>query len=112
MDYSLLLGVDQERRELVGGIVDTIGSYTFAKTLEYNLKSNAARKPEEVTVVPPAEYQERFVNAMSKYFVACPGKYRSLQTKRHIQTVFTDKWSRPLDDTKIPGDYRQLPSVL
>ncbi|KIY71237.1 hypothetical protein CYLTODRAFT_487452 [Cylindrobasidium torrendii FP15055 ss-10] len=72
MDYSLLLGIDEERREVVGGIVDTIGSYTFAKTLEYNLKSGAARKPEEVTVVPPAEYQERFVNSMKKYFLECP----------------------------------------
>lgn len=73
MDYSLLLGVDNEKGEIVGGIVDTIGSYTFAKTLEYNLKANAARKPEEVTVVPPTEYQERFVTAMGKYFTECPG---------------------------------------
>ncbi|KAF8918924.1 hypothetical protein CPB85DRAFT_1373592 [Mucidula mucida] len=72
MDYSLLLGVDNEKGEIVGGIVDTIGSYTFAKTLEYNLKANAARKPEEVTVVPPTEYQERFVTAMGKYFTECP----------------------------------------
>ncbi|KAF9005762.1 hypothetical protein BDZ89DRAFT_1079975 [Hymenopellis radicata] len=72
MDYSLLLGVDNEKGEIVGGIVDTIGSYTFAKTLEYNLKANAARKPEEVTVVPPTEYQDRFVTAMGKYFTECP----------------------------------------
>ncbi|KAJ3529021.1 hypothetical protein NM688_g7915 [Phlebia brevispora] len=94
MDYSLLVGIDENQKHLVCGLVDTIGSYTFAKTLEYKAKQglNASK---EVTVMPPNEYQERFVNAMDNYFVACP-----------------DKWSRPLDDTKIPGDYRQLPSVL
>ena len=24
----------------------------------------------------------------------------------------SDKWSRPLDDTVVPNDYRKLPSVL
>lgn len=48
------------------------GSYTFAKTLEYKAKQglNAGK---EVTVVPPHEYQERFVGAMDDYFLACPG---------------------------------------
>ena len=49
------------------------GSYTFAKTLEYKAKQNL-QHGKEVTVIPPHEYQERFVNAMDMYFVACPGK--------------------------------------
>lgn len=28
-----------------------------------------------MTVVPPAEYQERFVNALEDYFLACPGAF-------------------------------------
>ncbi|EMD31168.1 hypothetical protein CERSUDRAFT_89288 [Gelatoporia subvermispora B] len=94
MDYSLLLGVNEDKKQIVCGLVDTIGSYTFAKTLEYKAKQglNAGK---EVTVVPPHEYQERFVSAMDEYFLACP-----------------DKWSRPLDGTKIPNDYTELPSVL
>ncbi|KAI1793644.1 hypothetical protein LXA43DRAFT_999787 [Ganoderma leucocontextum] len=94
MDYSLLLGVDEESKEMVCGLVDTIGSYTFAKTLEYKAKQGL-NSSKEVTVVPPNEYQERFVGAMDDYFLACP-----------------DKWTRPLDNTPVPEDYRDLPSVL
>ncbi|KAI8977767.1 hypothetical protein BD414DRAFT_517021 [Trametes punicea] len=94
MDYSLLLGIDDENKQMVCGLVDTIGSYTFAKTLEYKAKQglNAGK---EVTVVPPHEYQERFVSAMDEYFLACP-----------------DKWSKPLDNTIVPSDCKDLPSVL
>ncbi|CAL1702515.1 unnamed protein product [Somion occarium] len=94
MDYSLLLGVCEENKVLACGLVDTIGSYTFAKTLEYKAKQglNSAK---EVTVIPPIEYQHRFVNAMESYFLSSP-----------------DRWTRPLDDTKVPSDYRHLPSVL
>ncbi|KAI0701295.1 hypothetical protein BC835DRAFT_236879 [Cytidiella melzeri] len=94
MDYSLLLGIDEERKQIACGLVDTIGSYTFAKTLEYKAKQNLS-SGKEVTVIPPNEYQERFVNAMDNYFVACP-----------------DKWSKPLDNTKIPSEYQLLPSVI
>ncbi|KAJ6535129.1 hypothetical protein B0H19DRAFT_1271776 [Mycena capillaripes] len=96
MDYSLLLGVDQERKEIACGLVDTIGSYTFAKTLEYKAKQGlTGNSGKEVTVIPPTEYQERFVSALDGYFVACP-----------------DKWSRSMDDTKPINDPGQLPSVL
>ena len=51
-----------------------IGSYTFAKTLEYKAKQGLnSGSGKEVTVVPPNEYQERFVSAMDDYFLACPG---------------------------------------
>ncbi len=88
------------------------GSYTFAKTLEYKAKQGL-NSGKEVTVVPPNEYQERFINAMDDYFVACPGKVHDEICRLKCLTQFSpDKWSRPLDDTKIPGDYQQLPSVL
>ncbi|KAF8213990.1 hypothetical protein K438DRAFT_1660635 [Mycena galopus ATCC 62051] len=95
MDYSLLLGVDQERKQIACGLVDTIGSYTFAKTLEYKAKQGL-NSGKEVTVIPPAEYQDRFVSALEGYFLACP-----------------DKWSRSTDDhTKPINDPGMLPSVL
>ncbi|GBE86058.1 hypothetical protein SCP_0805820 [Sparassis crispa] len=94
MDYSLLVGINEERKQIACGLVDTIGSYTFAKTLEYKAKQGLSAG-KEVTVVPPHEYQERFVSAMNDYFLACP-----------------EKWSRPLDDTKVPSGYQELPSVL
>ena len=52
--------------------LDVSGSYTFAKTLEYKAKQNL-NAGKEVTVVPPHEYQERFVHAMDEYLLACPG---------------------------------------
>ena len=49
-----------------------IGSYTFAKTLEYKAK-HGLNSGKEITVMPPAEYEERFINALEGYFLACPG---------------------------------------
>ncbi|KAJ7052946.1 hypothetical protein C8F01DRAFT_1169335 [Mycena amicta] len=96
MDYSLLLGVDQERKQIACGLVDTIGSYTFAKTLEYKAKQGLnSGSGKEVTVIPPTEYQERFVSALEGYFLPCP-----------------DKWTRATDDSKSIEDPGMLPSVL
>jgi hypothetical protein len=53
--------------------VDTIGSYTFAKTLEYKAKGLSGKEGKNITVVPPHEYQERFVSSLDSYFMACPG---------------------------------------
>lgn len=54
-------------------LIWSAGSYTFAKTLEYKAKQGL-NSGKEVTVVPPHEYQERFVSAMDDYFLACPGE--------------------------------------
>jgi 1-phosphatidylinositol-3-phosphate 5-kinase len=84
------VGVDEERKQIACGLVDTIGtishsfrlffssdvsrsgSYTFAKTLEYKAK-HGLNAGKEVTVMPPAEYHDRFVSALDGYFLACPG---------------------------------------
>ncbi|KDQ21242.1 hypothetical protein BOTBODRAFT_60985 [Botryobasidium botryosum FD-172 SS1] len=92
MDYSLLLGIDEDRHELACGLVDTIGSFTFAKTLESKAKQNIQK---EVTVIPPSEYQDRFVRAIDQYFLSCP-----------------DKWSRPSLSSPDSANPLDLPSVL
>ena len=75
----LLLGIDVEGKHITCGLVDTIGksdafdenvvvierlkgSYTLAKTLEYKAK-HSLHSTKDVTVIPPAEFEERFVNA-------------------------------------------------
>lgn len=88
----MLLGVDEEKKQIACGLVDTIGipnsitrtrpeliflilsgSYTFAKTLEYKAKQGL-QSGKEVTVIPPAEYRDRFVSGLEGYFIACPGQ--------------------------------------
>lgn len=50
MDYSLLLGVDNTKSELVVGLVDAIGSYNLFKTIESRGKM-ALNRGGDVTIV-------------------------------------------------------------
>eukprot|EP00898_Chlorokybus_atmophyticus_P001216 jgi/Chlat1/2095/Chrsp17S02689 len=78
MDYSLLVGVDEEKQELVVGIIDFIRQYTWDKHLESWVKSSgilggpAGTAP---TVVSPKQYMKRFRSAMSNYFVMVPDQW-------------------------------------
>ncbi|CAG8546646.1 791_t:CDS:10 [Acaulospora colombiana] len=72
MDYSLLVGVDEKRKELVAGIVDFIGAYTFYKKIE-NKGKTLGRSAREVTVLPPDQYKERFGDSIKQYFLPVPG---------------------------------------
>lgn len=91
------------------------GSYTFAKTLEYKAKQGL-QSGKEVTVVPPAEYRDRFVSALEDYFIACPGQSYEFKSFFFLvaahNPITSDKWSKPLDGTKIINDPNLLPSVL
>ncbi|EIW72592.1 hypothetical protein TREMEDRAFT_58763 [Tremella mesenterica DSM 1558] len=89
MDYSLLLGLDKKKSELVVGLVDAIGSYSLFKTIESRSKQ-ALNRGGEVTIIPPDQYRERFETALRGYFLACP-----------------DKWSR----SRFPAP-STLPSIL
>ncbi|KAL6648017.1 hypothetical protein ACP70R_012241 [Stipagrostis hirtigluma subsp. patula] len=86
MDYSLLVGVDEKRQELVMGIIDFMRQYTWDKHLETWVKaSGILGGPKNVspTVISPKQYKKRFRKAMSAYFLVVP-----------------DQWSPPLI---IPG---------
>ncbi|KAI8918465.1 hypothetical protein DFJ77DRAFT_455645 [Powellomyces hirtus] len=81
MDYSLLVGINDARKELVVGIVDFIGPYTWYKVLETRAKItlNAALKGGKgVTVLPPPLYGERFRKAMDQNFLMVPDKWIKL----------------------------------
>uniref|UniRef100_A0A1D1YMM9 1-phosphatidylinositol 3-phosphate 5-kinase FAB1 n=2 Tax=Anthurium amnicola TaxID=1678845 RepID=A0A1D1YMM9_9ARAE len=80
MDYSLLVGVDEERKELVLGIIDFLRQYTWDKHLETWVKaSGILGGPTNVspTVISPKQYKKRFRKAMSTYFLTVPDQWYS-----------------------------------
>ncbi|CAO2169158.1 unnamed protein product [Urochloa humidicola] len=75
MDYSLLVGIDEEKKELVIGIIDYLRQYTWDKQLETWVKASGilgGPKNESPTVISPMQYKKRFRKAMSKYFLTVP----------------------------------------
>ena len=110
----LLLGVDEDGKQIHCGLVDTIGSYTFSKTLEYKAKG-LSKEGKDITVVPPHEYQERLVSALDSYFMACPGAscmWEHVFSFKSNLSFVLDKWTKPVDETKLIHDAAHLPSVL
>ncbi|XP_074588886.1 1-phosphatidylinositol-3-phosphate 5-kinase FAB1B-like isoform X2 [Curcuma longa] len=78
MDYSLLVGVDENKQELVLGIIDFMRQYTWDKHLETWVKSSGilgGPKDASPTVISPKEYKKRFRKAMSAYFIVVPDQW-------------------------------------
>lgn len=78
MDYSLLVGVDEERHELVLGIIDFLRQYTWDKHLETWVKASGilgGPKNTSPTVISPMQYKKRFRKAMSTYFLMVPDQW-------------------------------------
>ncbi|KAJ4801084.1 1-phosphatidylinositol 3-phosphate 5-kinase [Rhynchospora pubera] len=75
MDYSLLVGIDEEQKELVIGIIDFMRQYTWDKQLETWVKASGilgGPKNTSPTIISPIQYKKRFRKAMSQYFVTLP----------------------------------------
>lgn len=85
MDYSLLVGIDEENYEVVVGIIDYFRQYTIDKVLETHVKSVATLFGKGLpTVIPPDMYGQRILNAMLFNFTSPPSRtvcasYRSSQ---------------------------------
>ncbi|XP_010259723.1 PREDICTED: putative 1-phosphatidylinositol-3-phosphate 5-kinase FAB1C [Nelumbo nucifera] len=80
MDYSLLVGVDDDRKELVLGIIDFMRQYTWDKHLETWVKASGilgGPKNASPTVISPKQYKKRFRKAMSTYFLTVPDQWSS-----------------------------------
>ncbi|KAK6147553.1 hypothetical protein DH2020_018465 [Rehmannia glutinosa] len=80
MDYSLLVGVDEEKHELVLGIIDFMRQYTWDKHLETWVKASGilgGPKNASPTVISPLQYKKRFRKAMSAYFLMVPDQWPS-----------------------------------
>ncbi|KAF4631249.1 hypothetical protein G7Y89_g6882 [Cudoniella acicularis] len=78
MDYSLMVAVDEARKELVVGIIDVVRTYTWDKKLESWIKDRgfAGGNRNKPTVTSPKEYKSRFREAMDRYilYVGINGK--------------------------------------
>ncbi|KAK3329470.1 hypothetical protein B0H66DRAFT_26367 [Apodospora peruviana] len=70
MDYSLMIAVDEGRKELVVGIIDCIRTYTWDKRLESWIKDRgfAGGGRNKPTVTSPKEYKSRFREAMARLY--------------------------------------------
>ncbi|XP_025012598.2 1-phosphatidylinositol-3-phosphate 5-kinase FAB1A isoform X1 [Ricinus communis] len=78
MDYSLLVGVDEKRHELVVGIIDFMRQYTWDKHLETWVKASGilgGSKNTTPTVISPQQYKKRFRKAMTAYFLMVPDQW-------------------------------------
>jgi 1-phosphatidylinositol-3-phosphate 5-kinase len=76
MDYSLLVGVDKQKHELVFGIIDYLRQYTWDKQLETWVKTSlVVPKNVSPTVISPKDYKKRFRKFMAKYFLTVPDNW-------------------------------------
>ncbi|KAI8367667.1 uncharacterized protein BYT42DRAFT_618085 [Radiomyces spectabilis] len=85
MDYSLLVGVDEERQELVVGIVDFIRTFTWDKKLESWVKESGilGGGGKEPTIISPRQYRLRFREAMDRYFFTVPDFWATKHMRNH-----------------------------
>ncbi|CAG2172837.1 unnamed protein product, partial [Oppiella nova] len=77
MDYSLLVGIDEESKQFVVGIIDYIRPFTWDKKIESVVKS-VGSQGKLPTIVQPDLYRLRFCDAMDQYFLCVPDKWYSI----------------------------------
>ncbi|CAG8438826.1 1515_t:CDS:10 [Scutellospora calospora] len=84
MDYSLLVGFDEEKHELVVGILDFIRTFTWDKKLESWVKESGflGGGGKEPTIVTPKQYKNRFREAMDRYFLMVPDRWIAYKSYR------------------------------
>lgn len=71
MDYSLLIGISRQDREITVGIIDYLRGYTLDKHIESWVK--LLRRPgEDPTVISPQQYATRFQHQILAYFTRVP----------------------------------------
>jgi len=87
MDYSLMIAVDEDRKELVVGIIDCIRTYTWDKKLESWIKDRgfAGGGRNRPTVTSPKEYKNRFREAMARYILQSPTCWHLFNYPSHPQ---------------------------
>lgn len=98
MDYSLMIAIDEKRKELVVGIIDCIRTYTWDKKLESWIKDRGfggggRNKP---TVTSPKEYKRRFREAMGRYVLEAPNCWHQVGGGG-LKDYKVEKWRDKVD---------------
>ncbi|KAI1123397.1 hypothetical protein F5Y10DRAFT_251895 [Nemania abortiva] len=98
MDYSLMIAVDEVKKELVVGIIDCIRTYTWDKKLESWIKDRgfAGGGRNKPTVTSPKEYKSRFREAMARYILQAPNCWHQFNAPPGS--------SRQRSDANVAGD--------
>ncbi|KIX07103.1 uncharacterized protein Z518_05080 [Rhinocladiella mackenziei CBS 650.93] len=96
MDYSLMVAIDENRKELVVGIIDCIRTYTWDKKLESWIKDRGFARggKNRPTVTSPKEYKKRFREAMNRYVLEAPNcwhQFKPLKIEKRILKIDGDK---------------------
>ncbi|XP_066383293.1 putative 1-phosphatidylinositol-3-phosphate 5-kinase FAB1D isoform X2 [Miscanthus floridulus] len=100
MDYSLLVGVDRQKHELVFGIIDYLRQYTWDKQLETMVKASlVVPRNESPTVISPRDYKKRFRKFMSKHFLTVPDDWST----ENLPSVACESCAHAGNTTKLPG---------
>ncbi|KAF1740788.1 hypothetical protein MXB_493, partial [Myxobolus squamalis] len=82
VDYSLIVGVNNEQNSLKVAVIDYLRKYTWDKRLESAVKSGimiATSSGRTPTIVPPTDYRMRFMDAIKLYFFPVPTKWEYLE---------------------------------
>ncbi|CAD6189059.1 unnamed protein product [Caenorhabditis auriculariae] len=87
MDYSLLVGVDDDNGELILGIVDYMRTYTLDKKLESWVKIVAIPGAHLPTILSPEMYCARFSEAIDSYFPVVPDQWTGLGTNNEEEDL-------------------------
>ncbi|KAL6928346.1 hypothetical protein ACO0SA_003084 [Hanseniaspora valbyensis] len=84
MDYSLVIGIDNNNHKLIVGIIDCIRTFTWDKKLESWVKEKGlvGGGTKEPTVVTPKQYKNRFREAMERYILMVPDPWSRQDNKQ------------------------------
>ena len=76
VDYSILVGIDENSFTLRFGIIDYMRQYDIIKKMEHMGKSVGMLTGQaEPTIIEPAQYKRRLQVAMERYFMGVPDKW-------------------------------------
>ncbi|KUF95599.1 hypothetical protein AM588_10005923 [Phytophthora nicotianae] len=96
IDYSLLLRFDEDKRQVIVGLIDYLHQFDFLKKMESTSKASLTFR--DPTVISPTSYRRRFMNAMNRYFVGIEKEleirmphraHQSKATRPHHSTTTT-----------------------